>query len=140
MTPTYGSKRVVVGAHYGLRDWLSQRITAALMALFTLAVLVQVLLPSSASGYDRWAGIFASQWMKLLTFVTVIALLLTSMHMTLLGALLALASRPLYAHAAHQSGAGQEPGLVRTADLLTAVDECRRVRDVVVKIRYGQYL
>jgi hypothetical protein len=24
--------------------------------------------------------------------------------------------------------------------LLTAVDECRRVRDVVVKIRYGQYL
>jgi transitional endoplasmic reticulum ATPase len=40
----------------------------------------------------------------------------------------------------HQSGAGQEPGLVRTADLLTAVDESRRVRDVVVKIRYGQYL
>jgi proteasome regulatory subunit len=40
----------------------------------------------------------------------------------------------------HQSGAGQEPGLVRTADVLTAVDECRRVRDVVVKIRYGQYL
>lgn len=30
----------------------------------------------------------------------VVALLLTSMHMTLLGALLALASRPLYAHAA----------------------------------------
>ena len=40
----------------------------------------------------------------------------------------------------HQSGAGPEPGLVRTADLLTAVDESRRVRDVVVKIRYGQYL
>jgi hypothetical protein len=40
----------------------------------------------------------------------------------------------------HQSGDGSEPGLVRTADLLTAVDESRRVRDVVVKIRYGQYL
>jgi ATP-dependent 26S proteasome regulatory subunit len=40
----------------------------------------------------------------------------------------------------HQVGSGQEPGLVRTADLLTAVDDSRRVRDVMVKIRYGQYL
>jgi transitional endoplasmic reticulum ATPase len=40
----------------------------------------------------------------------------------------------------HQSGDGPEAGLVRTADLLTAVDESHRVRDVVVKIRYGQYL
>ncbi|RYF69778.1 MAG: succinate dehydrogenase, hydrophobic membrane anchor protein, partial [Comamonadaceae bacterium] len=28
MAVNYGSKRIVVGAHYGLRDWLSQRITA----------------------------------------------------------------------------------------------------------------
>jgi putative membrane protein len=34
----------------------------------------------------------------------VVALLLTSMHMTLLGALLALPPRPLYHHAAHQHG------------------------------------
>jgi ATP-dependent 26S proteasome regulatory subunit len=40
----------------------------------------------------------------------------------------------------HQAGSGREPGLVRTADLLTAVDDSRRVRDVMVKIRYGQYL
>ncbi len=41
----------------------------------------------------------------------------------------------------HQAGAERgEPGLVRTGDLLTAVDDSRRVRDVVVKIRYGQYL
>jgi succinate dehydrogenase / fumarate reductase, membrane anchor subunit len=73
-TPSFGSKRVVVGAHYGLRDWLSQRITAALMVLFTLAVVVQVLLPGEM-GYDRWAGIFAAQWMKVLTFVTIVALL-----------------------------------------------------------------
>ncbi len=32
MTVNYGSKRVVVGAHYGMRDWLSQRVTAALGA------------------------------------------------------------------------------------------------------------
>ncbi len=75
MAKTFGSKRLVVGAHYGLRDWLSQRVTAALMALFTVAVIVQVLLPG-AMGYDRWAGIFSRQWMKVLTFVVIVALLI----------------------------------------------------------------
>lgn len=73
MATNYGSKRIVVGAHYGLRDWLSQRVTAALMALFTLVLLVQVLLPGSLD-YDRWAGIFSAQWMKLLTFTVIVAL------------------------------------------------------------------
>jgi succinate dehydrogenase / fumarate reductase membrane anchor subunit len=74
MSVNYGSKRVVVGAHYGLRDWLAQRVTAALIVLFTLAVLLQVLLTAGPIGYDKWAGIFASQWMKVLTFSIVIAL------------------------------------------------------------------
>ena len=73
MAVNYGSKRLVVGAHYGLRDWLSQRITAVLMALFTLALLVQVIFGGPV-GYDSWAGIFARQWMKVLTFVVIIAL------------------------------------------------------------------
>jgi succinate dehydrogenase / fumarate reductase membrane anchor subunit len=88
----YGSKRVVVGAHYGLRDWLSQRITAALMALFTLVLIVQVLVPSYArdmkgqrlrdaagslvelTGYDKWAGIFDPQWMRVLTLIVIVSL------------------------------------------------------------------
>ena len=74
MAQSFGSKRVVVGAHYGLRDWLSQRVTATLMALFTLIVVVQVLLPGPM-GYDKWAGIFSSQWMKVLTFVVIVSLL-----------------------------------------------------------------
>ena len=74
MSVNYGSKRVVVGAHYGLRDWLSQRVTAALMALFTLVLLVQVLMPGPL-GYDKWAGIFAAQWMKALTYVVIVSLL-----------------------------------------------------------------
>ena len=81
----YGSKRVVVGAHYGLRDWLSQRVTAALMAVFTIVLLVQYLWPAYArgprgerlaalTGYEKWAGIFAPQWMKFLTFVVIVSL------------------------------------------------------------------
>ena len=74
MAQSFGSKRTVVGAHYGLRDWLSQLVTAALMALFTLAVVVQVLLPGEM-GYDKWAGIFSTQWMKVLTFTVILSLL-----------------------------------------------------------------
>ena len=29
-------KRILVGAHYGFRDWLAQRITAVVMALYTV--------------------------------------------------------------------------------------------------------
>ena len=75
MAVNYGSKRVVVGAHYGLRDWLAQRVTAVLMALFTLLLLAQVLLTAGPIGYDKWAGIFASQWMKVLTFSVIVAML-----------------------------------------------------------------
>jgi succinate dehydrogenase / fumarate reductase, membrane anchor subunit len=73
MSVNYGSKRVVVGAHYGMRDWLSQRATAVLMALFTVVLIAQMLF-GGPLGYDRWAAIFSAQWMKVLTFVVFIAL------------------------------------------------------------------
>ncbi|MEI8169776.1 MAG: succinate dehydrogenase, hydrophobic membrane anchor protein [Rhodoferax sp.] len=75
MSVNYGYKRIVVGAHYGLRDWLAQRVTAALMALFTVLVMAQVILSKGPIGYDQWAGIFSSQWMKALTFAVIIAML-----------------------------------------------------------------
>jgi succinate dehydrogenase / fumarate reductase, membrane anchor subunit len=73
MAINYGSKRVVVGAHYGLRDWLVQRATAVLMVLFTLVLLLQVLF-GGPLGYDSWSGIFAQQWMKVFTFVVIVSL------------------------------------------------------------------
>ena len=75
MAVNFGSKRIVVGAHYGLRDWLAQRVTAVQMALFTLVLLAQVILFQGPIGYDKWAGIFSSQWMKTLTFAVIISLL-----------------------------------------------------------------
>ncbi len=73
MADNFGSKRIVVGAHYGMRDWLSQRITATLMALFTVVLLAQLLMPG-ALDYYRWSAIFAAQWMKVLTFVVIVSL------------------------------------------------------------------
>ncbi len=75
MSVNYGSKRIVVGAHYGLRDWLAQRATGVLMALFTLVLMGQIIFSKGPIGYDKWAGIFSSQWMKTLTFAIIIAML-----------------------------------------------------------------
>ncbi len=74
MSVNYGSRRIVAGAHYGLRDWLAQRATAGIMALFTIIVLAQLLFSRGPMGYDKWAGIFSAQWMKVLTFAVVLAL------------------------------------------------------------------
>ncbi len=73
MSISFGSKRLVVGAHYGLRDWLAQRATSIVMAIFTVAVIVQVLLPGPLD-YYRWSAIFSRQWMKVLTFVVIVSL------------------------------------------------------------------
>ncbi|NDI86566.1 succinate dehydrogenase, hydrophobic membrane anchor protein [Undibacterium crateris] len=69
-----GPKRLVVGAHYGLRDWLAQRVTAIVMALYTVLLLVLFLTGSNFS-YEGWAGIFAHQWFKLATFAVIVCLL-----------------------------------------------------------------
>jgi succinate dehydrogenase / fumarate reductase, membrane anchor subunit len=74
MEMNHGSKRLVVGAHYGLRDWLAQRVTAVLMALFTAVLLAQLLFGAKL-GYERWSAIFSAQWMKALTFVVIVSLL-----------------------------------------------------------------
>lgn len=68
-----GPKRLVVGAHYGLKDFLAQRITAVIMAVYTVVLLVSFLLSKDTS-YQSWAGLFANQWMKLLTFLALLSL------------------------------------------------------------------
>ncbi|SFB78082.1 succinate dehydrogenase subunit D [Polaromonas sp. OV174] len=75
MSVNYGYKRITSGAHYGLRDWLAQRVTAVLMALFTVLLLVRIVFSQGPIGYDLWASLFSSQWMKALTFTVIIALL-----------------------------------------------------------------
>ncbi len=75
MSVNYGYNRSAVGAHYGVRDWLAQRVTAVLMVLFTLLLLARIIFSSGPIGYDLWAGLFAAQWMKGLTFAVIIAML-----------------------------------------------------------------
>jgi succinate dehydrogenase / fumarate reductase membrane anchor subunit len=64
-----GQRRLVVGAHYGMRDWLAQRVTAIVMVIFTVVLLVSFLTGQNFT-YEGWAGLFARQWFKLFTMVT----------------------------------------------------------------------
>ena len=60
--------RVVTGAHYGLRDWLAQRITAAIMAVYTVILLV-VLLVGQPINYGVWRDLFTQGWMRVATLL-----------------------------------------------------------------------
>lgn len=69
-----GPKRLVVGAHYGLKDWLAQRVTAVLMAVYTL-MLLGAFFSAPDFSYESWAGLFAKPAFKLFSLVTILALL-----------------------------------------------------------------
>ncbi len=68
-----GSKRLVVGAHYGVAGFLGQRITSVVLTLWVLLIGFSVLL--GPLSYDTWAALFAPLWMKVITLVALFSLL-----------------------------------------------------------------
>jgi len=65
--------RIVVGAHYGLRDWLAQRITAAIMAIYSL-ILAFVLFFGAPLTYGVWRELFTQGWMRVATLLFALSL------------------------------------------------------------------
>lgn len=68
-------KREVVGAHYGLRDWLVQRMTAVVMAVYTVMFMV-MLAGVPVFNHHAWRHLFSPQWMKLATFLFLLSVFL----------------------------------------------------------------
>ena len=66
--------RTVVGAHYGLKDWLAQRVTAVVMAVYTLMVGV-VWLAGGPFSYNTWKSLFSQGWMRFATLLFVLSML-----------------------------------------------------------------
>jgi succinate dehydrogenase / fumarate reductase membrane anchor subunit len=60
--------RVITGAHYGLRDWLAQRVTAVIMAVYSV-ILLFVLLGSGPITYGVWKDLFSQGWMRVATLL-----------------------------------------------------------------------
>jgi succinate dehydrogenase / fumarate reductase, membrane anchor subunit len=65
--------RIVVGAHYGWRDWLVQRATAVAMALYAILVL-GLLLWFGGLDYAAWKATFGNEAFRISTFVFMVAL------------------------------------------------------------------
>ena len=65
--------RVVVGAHYGLSDWLAQRISAVVMVIYSVALAGYLVLQDHVD-YDVWIGLYSSQWMRTFTLLFLLAL------------------------------------------------------------------
>ncbi|TAK40834.1 MAG: succinate dehydrogenase, hydrophobic membrane anchor protein [Betaproteobacteria bacterium] len=61
--------RVVVGAHYGLRDWLAQRITGVLIAVYAVALAAVLLTMAQPITYAAWKDLFARGWMRVATLL-----------------------------------------------------------------------
>ena len=62
------TNRIVTGAHYGLRDWLAQRVTALIMAIYSIIVVV-VFLSSKNITYSVWRDLFSLGWMRVATLL-----------------------------------------------------------------------
>lgn len=66
-------KRIVVGAHYGLKDWMAQRITAVVMAVYTLILLGNVLVGPALS-QAGWRALLSGTFMRMASFLFVLSL------------------------------------------------------------------
>jgi succinate dehydrogenase / fumarate reductase membrane anchor subunit len=65
--------RSAIGAHYGWRDWLVQRVSAVVMILYTL-LLLGILLWNGGIDYTLWKALFAAPWFKIVTFLFMLSL------------------------------------------------------------------
>ena len=68
-------ERIVVGAHYGLKDWLVQRVTAIIMAVYTL-LFVAALVFVPKIDFVVWKTLFSQGWIRMATFLFVLSVLL----------------------------------------------------------------
>jgi len=66
--------RHLTGAHYGVRDWLVQRVTAVVILVYAVAM-IAFLLFSAGVSFEGWKALFSLVWVKVLTTVSILALL-----------------------------------------------------------------
>ncbi|PMR75507.1 succinate dehydrogenase, hydrophobic membrane anchor protein [Billgrantia endophytica] len=57
----------------GLSDWLIQRVSAVILALYTLFI-VAYLLFNPGLDYATWSGLFAQTWMRVFSLLAFVSL------------------------------------------------------------------
>ncbi|NGM88807.1 succinate dehydrogenase, hydrophobic membrane anchor protein [Parapusillimonas sp. SGNA-6] len=59
-----GTRRLVVGAHYGTVDFIVQRVTAVIMAVYTIVLFLGVLFTPDLN-FESWRHLFTFTWFSL---------------------------------------------------------------------------
>ena len=67
------TQRIVTGAHYGLRDWLAQRVTAVIMAVYSV-IAVALFIVNKNITYAVWRDLFSQGWMRVATLLFIVSL------------------------------------------------------------------
>ena len=67
-------KREVIGAHYGTRDWLAQRVTAVVMGVYTI-LLAALLISLPQLDYAHWTALWGLSSVRYATFLFVLSVL-----------------------------------------------------------------
>lgn len=57
----------------GLQDWLMQRLTALVIAAYTVFLLAYILCTREPIDFGQWQGLFARTEMKIATILTLVA-------------------------------------------------------------------
>ena len=65
--------RIVVGAHYGFRDWLAQRVTAGYMAVYTIVMAICFLIVRPMT-YPAWKSFMGNGFNRFATFIFLMCL------------------------------------------------------------------
>ena len=67
-------KNIIVGAHYGLKDWLAQRVTAVVMALYTILLMACVMVKGGLT-HESWRALLSGNFMRFATFLFIVSLM-----------------------------------------------------------------
>jgi succinate dehydrogenase / fumarate reductase, membrane anchor subunit len=68
-------RREVVGAHYGLRDWLAQRVTAVIMVIYTVIIL-SVVAGLPKMDYYQWLVLWQTPLVRYASVLFIASLLI----------------------------------------------------------------
>jgi succinate dehydrogenase / fumarate reductase membrane anchor subunit len=67
--------RTLAGAHYGVGSWLTQRLSAVVMATYTVILAIALWLHPPRD-HAAWKGLFALGWFRVATLLFFVSLLL----------------------------------------------------------------
>ncbi len=62
-----------VGAHYGWKDWLIQRVTAVIMLIFSVLML-GFFMVNGAVSYAEWKQLFSGQFVRIMALMFLLSI------------------------------------------------------------------